>query len=494
MRKPYTEYCHFAAISADAGRFNDAIGVAGEGLVEHPDNIPLMELLSFSLHSAKRHYEAALVLKRMLEINPDTFGARGLLAQCYVDIGIHNSAYWDKAIEASDLSIEKDKEDSSGYVSKAFIALQRAEYEECFSLCQEAIKINPETDGGVFNIAIAMLANHMWEEGWFSYNKYLHPRFKAGVPKYKVPLWEGQPGKLIVTAEQGLGDVIMFASMIPDLQKDHEIVFDTVPKSAGLLARSFDCEAHATKIDETAIWKANTDADYWVPIGSLGAYFRNSAEDFPGTPYLKADPDRRLQWKALLDSLSDKPKIGIAWSGGVIDTNEVGRSMSLRELFPILEYDAEWISLQYKNTHDIPDYIHHWPRAVENPDYEETVALIAELDLVITVTTTAVHCAGALGKETWALVPEAPAWRYGTSGDKMPWYNSVELLREKDGIWPIQEVCERLSAMGIEKCRKLSMQTPITVLPRSNTHRLSPPSSNSPGLQKYLIMGLGKAA
>jgi len=494
MKKSYVEFCQLAARATQAGFHEEAIEICGQALSFYPDNVPLLQILATSLSKKKRHYESTLVLHKVLEISPRAEGASSLLAKNYVDMGAYKPELWKRAIEYADRCLEANGKDASGLVSKAYISIVNADYQEAFRLCQAALKISPDSDGAVFNISIAMLANHMWEEGWYSYNKYLHPRFRAGLPEYPIPMWNGEPGKLIVTGEQGLGDVIMFASMIPDLQKDHEIIFDTIPKISGLLGRSFDCRSYGTKTDNGALWKQQTDADFWVPIGSLGAYFRNSAEDFPGTPYLKADPERRLQWKALLDSLSDKPKIGIAWSGGVADTGEKTRSMELRDLFPILEYDADWISLQYKNTDNLPDYIHHWPRAVEGEDYDDTAALIAELDLVISVTTAAVHCAGALGIKTWALVPGNAAWRYGTLGEKMPWYRSVDLIRQENGAWPIQEVCDRLSAMNIGKCRNLSTRTRITVLPRSTTHRLLPPSSENAGLQKFLITGLARAA
>ena len=493
LNRSYAEYCRQSAALSAQGSFDEAITIAGNGLVLHPDNIPLMEILANALAKAQRHYEAALVLEKLVSLSSHAKGSLAMLAKAYVDIGIHKPSYWDKAIEVADRSIEADGEDSSALVSKAYIELQRGNWEKAFEFSQTAFRINKNSDAAVFNMSIAMLANHMWEEGWYSYNKYLHPRFQGGVPEYPLPLWNGDAGEVIVTTEQGLGDAIMFASIIPDLQKEHRIIVDTIPKMAGLLGRNFGCEVHGTKTESTAAWKHNTSASFWVPIGSLGYFYRNHADDFPGTPYLTSDPERKIQWTALLDSLSDKPKIGIAWSGGVAATNEKGRSLSLRDLAPILEYDAEWISLQYKNT-DCPDYIHHWPRAVESEDYEDTAALIDSLDLIISVTTTAVHCAGALGKEVWTLVPEGATWRYGTAGKQMPWYDSVELLRQKDGIWPIQEICDRLSAMNIEKCRNLSTKTRVTVLPQKAMHHSSPWLSDSAKLERFLIMDLAKAA
>ena len=117
--------------------------------------------------------------------------------------------------------------------------------------------------------------------------------------------------------------------------------------------------------------------------------------------------------------------------------------MALDELLPVLRQDATFVSLQYKDavaevdaleeTHGIK--VHHWAHATQTKDYDDTAALVAELDLVITVQQSAVHLAGALGVPTWVLLPKAPLWRYGISGETMPWYKSVKLYRYRGNAW-----------------------------------------------------------
>src|SRR5678815_2207030 len=146
-------------------------------------------------------------------------------------------------------------------------------------------------------------------------------------------------------------------------------------------------------------------------IGTLAYHRRQHTQDFPGIPYLKADPERRIQWRALLDSLPGK-KVGLAWVGGSRGTFRTRRSLSLEALLPILKVDGvSWVSLQYMDpTEEIAEMeaahgikIHHWPRAAESQDYDDQAALVAELDLVITVCTAVVHLSGSLGKECWVL-------------------------------------------------------------------------------------------
>src|SRR5690606_39069215 len=122
-----------------------------------------------------------------------------------------------------------------------------------------------------------------------------------------------------VRGEQGIGDEISFASILPDLIKTQKhIVLDAHDKLAGLLARSFpEIEVHPTRMQKPSDkdWRDGRKFDAHCLIGSLAYHKRKKHEDFPGTPFLVADPERRLQWKALLDTLPGK-KVGIAWTGG----------------------------------------------------------------------------------------------------------------------------------------------------------------------------------
>jgi len=120
--------------------------------------------------------------------------------------------------------------------------------------------------------------------------------------------------------------------------------------------------------------------------------------------------------------------------------------VTLDTLAPILKYDADFISLQYVGAEDIKPAedkygvkIHEWEWGNKVPDYDQTVALVSELDLVISVCTSVVHAAGALGKECWVLVPRAPMWRYMDSsfGSYFPWAKSIKLFRQKGPEWPV---------------------------------------------------------
>jgi hypothetical protein len=149
----------------------------------------------------------------------------------------------------------------------------------------------------------------------------------------------------------------------------------------------------------------------------------------------------------LLDTLPGL-KIGLAWSGGLKNTGKKERCVDLETFAPLFDLPHTFVSLEY-NEPDLKGYpVKHWSRAVDkSADYDETLALINELDLVISVTTTAVHAAGALGKECWCLVPKNPSFRFHLSGE-MPWHKSVKLIRQI-GPWDntVREIKRKLEAL-----------------------------------------------
>jgi ADP-heptose:LPS heptosyltransferase len=195
--------------------------------------------------------------------------------------------------------------------------------------------------------------------------------------------------------------------------------------------------------------------DHQVPIGSLPSHFRNRAQAFPEhCGYLKADASKVAAWAERLAALGPGVKIGLSWQGGVGHTGRLRRSLTLEQLLPLLRLPGmHFVSLQYTDVaaeiaeiakrHGIQ--IHHWPEAID--DYDETAALVCALDQTLTVCTAIVHLTGALGRPATVMVPFGSDWRYGASSERMPWYPSVHLIRQRAiGDWSnvLQTVMQKL--------------------------------------------------
>jgi hypothetical protein len=159
-----------------------------------------------------------------------------------------------------------------------------------------------------------------------------------------------------------------------------------------------------------------------------------------------------LQWKALFES-KQKPVIGIGFMSGIWKTGAKFRCMDLETMYPLLSsIDAHWVSLQYKPSGKLvrafkeehPDIdIVEYPHGTLSNDYDDTVSMIAAMDRVIAIQTTAIHVAGGLGVPCDVLVPKTSQWRYGQTGEHFPWAASVRIVRQtKHGDWtdPIKKL------------------------------------------------------
>lgn len=260
----------------------------------------------------------------------------------------------------------------------------------------------------------------------------------------KFPRWSGGDlaGRtLLVYGEQGLGDEIMFASCLPDvIARARHCVIECAPKLEDLFRNSFpEATVYASTPEKKIPLHMDTvKVDAEVPIGSLPLYFRRNLEEFPSRQnYLQAVPEHVALWKDRLSQLGHGLKVGISWRGGTYKTGSPLRSIDLGRLLPILgSENARFVSLQYTGVDaEISEFqechgivIEQWPEAII--DYAQTAALVSALDLVISVCTSVIHLGGALGKPVWVMTPYSPEWRYGLSGDTMPWYSSVRLFRQ----------------------------------------------------------------
>jgi tetratricopeptide (TPR) repeat protein len=333
----------------------------------------------------------------------------------------------EKALQLAD----SDRLKSSALMNWASILINNGKYEEAEPIIRDAIRINPASVKAKGNLGMSLLAQGRWEEGWKHYSYCLGTTERARID-YGVPDWHGEDGKVVIYGEQGLGDEVSFASMLNDQRPS---VIDCDYRLKGLFQRSFpQHEVHGGRWKEQYKGKV----DYQCAIGELGRFYRNADSDFPRKPYLVADPIRRAQWKALKES-TGKPLVGIAWTGGMVHTGAKHRRIEKIDLRAIVRgIDAHFVSLEYKPRADV-EGIHVYPWATLTEDYDDTAALVAECDLVITIQTAVAHLAGALGVPCIVLVPHICQWRYHPA--EMRWYG--DNFHVVKAPWDFGKIIER---------------------------------------------------
>lgn len=350
--------------------------------------------------------------------------------------------------------------DSESWLHAGIAAQELGRLDEALAAYERALELKPDHPPARWRRTIVRLTRGEFERGWSDYDARLvsvsHPW-----RRFPQPLWQGEPlaGKtLLVHGEQGLGDEIMFASCLPELiAQAGRCVIDCHPRLEVLFRRSFPAATvHGGLQTDDMAWLADCPpADYQVPAGSVPRILRSRPEHFPlHAGYLHADDERTLAWKTRLASLGPGVKVGLSWRGGTPDSRTHLRSLSLEALLPVLRTEGvEFVDLQYTDTaeerallaQDHGVRLTHWPDALE--DYDETAALVAALDLTLSVCTAVVHLAGALGRPAWVMTPYSPEWRYGCAGEGMVWYPSVRLVRQpRYGAWEpvIAEIARRL--------------------------------------------------
>lgn len=411
-----------------------------------------------ALHMENKFDEAENIYCQLLEQNPKNQGLMATLGSLYsqtnkIGLGIHflqcavdegmkdpdvytnlalayqKSGQREKAVPYYEKSIEGESTPEA-LTNYSGMFIEAGEPDKCIALCEKAIKGNPDMPIAHWNLALALLGEGQWERAWQEHEWGLKPgAMREDRIVLDLPVWDGTKDKtVLVYGEQGLGDEVMFTSMIPDLQKTNTLILECHKRLETLFKKSFPgVTVHGTREDSEIAWAHDQPIDYRIAIGSLGKFYRNSRESFPGTPYLKAEPLPK----------GNKFRVGISWKGGGAKMGRVQkRSVPLSWWKPILDIpNVEFVSLQYgigkEEDLDVMDAlgydIKRFPEA-DAKDYYDTARLVASCDLVISICTSVVHLAGALGVPCWVLCPKNPAWRYQNSGG-MPFYKSVRLYR-----------------------------------------------------------------
>lgn len=470
--------CELDALYRKLGDFRGGMDVLQAYMTRHPEDGQALAALGASLLSANENADAQRHLNRAIAAGFENTKVLGDLAQCLSNLEKHAEAleirrkvfelepsflhqaqlastlstacFYEEAIALFDDLIEREPARRSVFlVSYSVAQAYSGNFDKALVLLNEALAIQPRDANLNLQRAQINLLLGNFAEGWagYAYRGLAYSRQHRVLPFKK---WRGQniAGKcIVVLAEQGLGDQVMLASCLSDLLTlgPARVVVEVIARVAPTLARSFpQCEIVYTKQDRGMAWATTIgEVDYFVPLGDLPHYFRNSVEAFPGQAYLKVDPDRVAYWRQKLEATGPRPWIGVSWRGGLQATRRVLRSMSPSELAPMTaSVDATWISLQYGSVEEDLKIaaasgvvLTHWNEAIA--DLDEFAALIESLDVVVTVCNTTVHYAGALGKKVLVLAPHIPEWRYGLNSTHMPWYPDARVLRQpRPNDWP----------------------------------------------------------
>ena len=464
----------------EKGETAQAIAAYEHALGCVPTSVHALNNLGILRHESGDDQAAAALFRRVLDIDPRHVDALSNLAQLLIQTAdtagavqcLHRavaadpnfvSAYNDlgflygrigephRALEMVDRALSLDPASGDGYNNRGLALLGLGEVQAALPCFEKAARLLPNDPRVQVNWATGLLLSGDFARGWDKYEWRGHHKDSSETvcASYPIPVWNGEEltGKtLLIHAEQGLGDEIMFSSLIPEIAAQTEqCILTCAPKLRALFARSFPGvtviavdHGRGFRLEAEALRRRCGRVDYQIRIGSLARFRRRSPATFPQHKgYLHADSLRVGNARKRLSTLGGGLKIGLSWRGGLEHTGATRRSVAMTDLTPLTKLKGcRFINLQYNTTDDERralasgrHTIVHWQDVLD--DYDETAAMVAALDLVISVCTSVIHLGGALGQPVWVLVPRGAEWRYGAEGEHMLWYPSVRLLRQE---------------------------------------------------------------
>jgi Flp pilus assembly protein TadD len=420
----------------NSGDVAGAERVFREALQSDPDFAEVHANLGLLLDQAQRRDEAECHYRRALELSPDqtqtwlNLGALLATRKCHAEA---------EAAYRRALALDQTSDAAWSNLGVLLACTKReSEAEQCY---RTVLARTPGHRNAAFNLAYLLLRQGRCEEGW----QRLEARdWYASIEQHiGCPRWRGEPpaGKsFLITPENGHGDMIQLCR------------YAVLLKDAGAAKVSVLCHpglkslfATTVGIDEVIALGEPlpaTERDYWVPPWSLPFLFQTRLDTIPAQlPYLAAMPERVEHWATQMGDAAGRMRIGVAWRGNPRFENDADRSLpSLATLAPLAEFtDIHWYSLQKGATDSELAYL---PNIVDLgnhvEDFADTAAVVANLDLVITVDTAVAHLTGALGKPCWVLLPDYKTdWRWLTDRTDTPWYPGVMRLFRQDatGTW-----------------------------------------------------------
>ncbi|MDE1145384.1 MAG: tetratricopeptide repeat-containing glycosyltransferase family protein [Azospirillaceae bacterium] len=389
-----------AALKAQ-GRLDRAEETYRQALAIDPDHADAQANLGGVLHARGRMAAAVASLERALALAPDH-------AVALINLGV---ALTDR-----------------GQLPRAIDLLRRA----------VAVTEGGEERGGEarWNLAVALLMAGDYAAGWPQFEARRH---RAGLALSRPPgtEWDGNDPAgltLLVHTEQGRGDSLQFARFIAPLAaRGARVVLACQPELVRLMATAPGVAAAVSTADPLPPY------DAYCPLLSLPARLglATAADLAPTGPYISADPAAVAAFRKRLDAVAgSRRQVGLCWAGSAANPVDARRSLNSALLAPLVARFGDaacFVSLQKGGT-AVPPGLVDW--TADLGDYADTAALVAALDLVITVDTSIAHLAGALGRPVWLLNRSDGCWRWLKGRADSPWYPGLVQFRQEDmGDW-----------------------------------------------------------
>lgn len=411
-----------------------------------PRNIVAYHALATSLHADGQERQAIACWEKLLSLDPTFFKAHNDIG---VIIGGHSM--FDEAEKHFRESIRIAPDYAVAYYNLGVIYERQARFQDAIDLYRQSIAIDPNAPDPQLNLALMLLVTGDLEAGLKQYEwRWKLSRVQSLIKNFDKPQWRGEDiaGKtLLIHAEQGMGDTLQFARYCERIAATGaKVVLMVQPPLLSLLQQVEGASVVIPEVKDATL----PPFDLHIPSMSLPHVMGTNLSNIPTcTAYLKADPAKVDWWRQHLDA-DENFRVGITWAGRPEHHNDHNRSASLALFAPLAQVPGVTFYSLQKGAASVQCQRPPVGMKLINcdaalNDFSDSAGLLENLDLVISVDTSIVHLAGAMGKEVWTLLPLVPDWRWLIDRDDSPWYPSMRLFRQTElRQWP--PVFERVAA------------------------------------------------
>ena len=445
-------YNNIGTIFINQNRIDDAIEAYQQAIQIQPNQGEAYYNLGNALHRQEKLEEAIEAYQQAIRIQPNYVDAYNNLRVVLID---HEKLEESVQIYQKTLEIQPNYADAYNNLGNAL--REQGKLEESIRIFQKATYIQPNHAESHNNLAMTLLLKGDFKNGWKQYEwRRQCDNFPFEKRDFPQPFWEGTDPKdksILVWTEQGIGDEIMFSSILPDLlNRNANVIVESDTRMVSLFQRSFPKIRFIPRQNPPNSQLLNTTVDYQTPIGSLGKWFRTDKNSFilNRNTYLRACPKKTSEIRKKYQELAkEKILIGISWKSTGINQRQTyskkKKSTLLEHWQPVLaQRNYYFINLQYGNVkQELNEFQKHNNLKIHQDEeinslssLDDFAAQISALDLVISTSNTTVHLAGALGKQVWTLLPHIPDWRWTLEREDTLWYPKMRLFRQhRIGDW-----------------------------------------------------------
>jgi tetratricopeptide (TPR) repeat protein len=446
-------FCNRGTVLNALNRFEEAVATYDKAIALRPDYADAMTNRGNALTALRRYEQALASYDGALAINPDSAEAhsnRGVTLQklrqleealasfdralalrpdyadahCNRGIALQELHRFDEALASYDRALALRPDFAEALCNRGITFQDLKRFGDALENMDRALALRPDYAEAHVNRALLLLLNGVFDEGWSAYE--WRKKMTTWAPRIAAPEWSGDDlasKRLLLYAEQGFGDTIQFVRYARlAAGRGARVFLEVQPPLKSLLAGVSGVAGVVAKGEPLPAF------DLQCSLFSMPLMFKTSVETIPAhIPYISAPADRVAAWQGRLPR--DGALVGLAWSGSPTHIRDHDRTMAFAQLAPLLAVPGvRFVSLQKEVRSSDAQALERSAvidLRADLKDFADTAAVIAELDLVITVDTAVAHLAGAMGKLIWVMLPTIPSFRWLPGS---PWYPGARLF------------------------------------------------------------------